>query len=54
MLKSLLCMAAVAGVGMCATLQQVADFGYNPTDIDMYVHVPEKLALRPSIVVAVC
>lgn len=36
-----------------ASLVQVKDFGGNPTNIYMYIYVPEKLATKPAIVVAV-
>jgi hypothetical protein len=40
---------AVAG----ASLQQVTSFGTNPTKINMYIYVPDKLATKPAVIVAV-
>ncbi|KAF2757337.1 alpha/beta-hydrolase [Pseudovirgaria hyperparasitica] len=34
-------------------LQQVTDFGYNPTNIGFYIYVPNALVSNPAIVVAV-
>jgi acetylxylan esterase len=34
-------------------LQQVTGFGNNPTNIQMYISVPAKVAANPAIVVAV-
>jgi hypothetical protein len=42
-------MASVSG----ASLQRVTSFGANPTTIDMFIYVPEKLATKPPIIVAV-
>lgn len=36
-----------------ATLTEVTDFGANPSNLRMYVYVPENLAAKPAIVVAV-
>ncbi|MFG1671134.1 PHB depolymerase family esterase [Streptomyces sp. Y7] len=36
-----------------ATLTEVTDFGANPSNLRMYVYVPENLAPKPAIVVAV-
>lgn len=37
-----------------ASLQRVNDFGANPTRINMFIYVPDKLAANPAIIVAVC
>jgi acetylxylan esterase len=34
-------------------LQQVTGFGSNPSNIQMFISVPAKLAANPAIVVAV-
>jgi acetylxylan esterase len=34
-------------------LQQVTGFGNNPTNIQMFISVPAKIATNPAIVVAV-
>jgi len=35
------------------SLQQVSNFGNNPTSIQMFIYVPVKLASNPAIIVAV-
>jgi len=35
-----------------SALEQVADFGYNPTGLDMYLYVPEHVRPHPAVVVA--
>ena len=45
--------AALFGLACGASLQQVADFGQNPTKINMHIYVPDKLANSPAVVVAV-
>lgn len=44
---------AAAQLALGASLQKVADFGSNPTRINMYIYVPDKLATKPAIIVAV-
>ena len=44
---------AAAGVVMSASLQQVTNFGNNPTKINMYIYVPDKVADKPAVIVAV-
>ncbi|TGJ82416.1 hypothetical protein E0Z10_g6333 [Xylaria hypoxylon] len=41
-----------AGVALGASLQQVSNFGTNPTSIQMYIYVPEKVASKPAVIVA--
>jgi poly(hydroxyalkanoate) depolymerase family esterase len=36
-----------------ASLQEVRDFGYNPSGIKMYVYVPNNVAAKPAVVVGV-
>jgi len=36
-----------------ASLQQVTDFGSNPSGTKMYIYVPAKLAAKPPIIVAI-
>ncbi|KAK2073202.1 hypothetical protein P8C59_007500 [Phyllachora maydis] len=43
---------ALAPAVLAASLQQVPNFGYNPTNIQMYIYVPDKTATEPPIVVA--
>lgn len=35
-----------------ATLEQVTDFGPNPSNISMYLYVPDRLPPRPAVLVA--
>ncbi|KAK4183712.1 family 1 putative carbohydrate esterase [Podospora australis] len=51
-LKSLLGLAALADTAFGASLQQVQNWGTNPSRIQMYIYVPDKLATKPAIIVA--
>ncbi|PVH82296.1 carbohydrate esterase family 1 protein [Cadophora sp. DSE1049] len=51
-LHSLLVLAASATLGFCASLVQVREFGSNPTKINMYIYVPDKVAAKPAVIVA--
>ncbi|KAL2074984.1 hypothetical protein VTL71DRAFT_8764 [Oculimacula yallundae] len=51
-LPSLLVLAASATVGLCASLVKVSNFGSNPTNINMYIYVPDKVAAKPAVIVA--
>ena len=42
-----------AGLVLGASLQQVTNFGTNPTSIQMYIYVPDKVASNPALIVAV-
>jgi len=53
LVASLLAVASMAGGAVAASLQQVTNFGTNPTKINMYIYVPDKLATKPAIVVGV-
>lgn len=53
LVKSLFTLAASAAVASCASLKQVTDFGANPTGLQMYLYVPDKVATNPAIIVAV-
>lgn len=37
---------------LSATLTQVTDFGSNPTNVGMFIYVPDTLASNPAIIVA--
>ncbi|CCC14027.1 hypothetical protein SMACR_08194 [Sordaria macrospora] len=50
--KTLFGLALTAATGLCASLQQVTNWGSNPTKIQMYTYVPDKLAAKPAIIVA--
>ncbi|TDZ20014.1 putative acetylxylan esterase A [Colletotrichum orbiculare MAFF 240422] len=43
----------LAGAAASASLQQVTDFGSNPSGVKMYIYVPDKLAANPPVVVAI-
>ncbi|TRM68531.1 carbohydrate esterase family 1 protein [Schizophyllum amplum] len=43
---------AGAGVARAASLQQVSNFGDNPTGVQMFIYVPDTLAASPPIIVA--
>ncbi|KAI8633826.1 Alpha/Beta hydrolase protein [Xylariaceae sp. FL1651] len=51
-LRSLLLTLTAASLGACASLQQVTSFGDNPSSIQMYIYVPDKLATKPAVIVA--
>lgn len=53
MKASLFLLAVNAAAGLGASLQSVASFGSNPTKINMYIYVPDKLATKPAVIVAV-
>lgn len=42
-----------AGSVLGASLQRVSSFGSNPSSIQMYIYVPDKVAANPAIIVAV-
>ncbi|GAB1312873.1 Feruloyl esterase B [Madurella fahalii] len=50
--RSFLGFVAAAATGLCASLQQVSNFGSNPTSIQMHIYVPDRLATNPPIIVA--
>ncbi|KAK4667482.1 Feruloyl esterase B [Podospora pseudopauciseta] len=52
MFKSLFGFAAMAQTAFGASLQQVQNFGNNPTRIQMYIYVPDRVATNPAIIVA--
>ncbi|KAF7337087.1 Carbohydrate esterase family 1 and carbohydrate-binding module family 1 protein [Mycena venus] len=39
--------------GLTSTLQQVTDFGINPTNVGMFVYVPTNITATPAVVVAI-
>ena len=53
LLTNLFTLAATATVALGASLQQVTNFGANPSKIYMYIYVPDKLAANPAIIVCV-
>ena len=50
---SIFVLATCVALGFCASLQAVASFGTNPTSIQMNIYVPDKLATKTAIIVAV-
>lgn len=54
LLSAVIRLLAVTGSALGASLQAVTNFGTNPTNIQMYIYVPDKLAAKPAIIVAVC
>ena len=51
--QAVLGLLAAAPVAFAAKLEKVADFGSNPTKINMYIYVPDKVAAKPAVIVAV-
>lgn len=52
-LKYLIAGLAVLGTTVHgASLTQVNDFGENPTNVDMYIYVPDNVSANPAIIVA--
>ncbi|KOV82953.1 esterase [Nocardia sp. NRRL S-836] len=46
-------LASAAAPASAATLTRVTGFGANPTNLDMYVYVPDRVAPRPALLVLV-
>ncbi|KAJ7458142.1 carbohydrate esterase family 1 and carbohydrate-binding module family 1 protein [Mycena latifolia] len=40
-------------VGLNSTLQQVTDFGINPTNVGMFAYIPTSVTATPAVVVAI-
>ncbi|KAL2834212.1 Acetylxylan esterase A [Aspergillus cavernicola] len=55
LLFALVCnaMALIRRAPTPGQLEQVTDFGDNPTDVGFYIYVPENLASNPAIIVAI-
>ncbi|KAJ6627701.1 Alpha/Beta hydrolase protein, partial [Mycena sp. CBHHK59/15] len=49
----LLCLWAGLVSGLTSTLQQVTNFGSNPTNVGMYVYKPTTVAAKPAVIVAI-
>ncbi|GKT88878.1 PHB depolymerase family esterase [Colletotrichum tofieldiae] len=43
----------LAASAAAASLQQVTNFGSNPSNVKMFIYVPDKVAANPPIVVAI-
>ncbi|KEY64573.1 hypothetical protein S7711_03636 [Stachybotrys chartarum IBT 7711] len=52
MILSLLNLLLWAAVATAASLQQVSGFGSNPSNIRMFIYVPDRVASNPAIIVA--
>ncbi|CAI4220179.1 unnamed protein product [Parascedosporium putredinis] len=50
-LYALLAALATSSTALAASLQQITSFGDNPTNIQMFEYVPDKLAEAPAVVV---
>lgn len=57
LLYALCCSARVLGNDKlkprAGSLEQVTNFGDNPTNVGMYIYVPNNLAPKPAIIVAI-
>lgn len=53
LLQTFFGLAATATTCLAASLQQVSNFGNNPTRIQMHIYVPDRVATKPPIIVAV-
>jgi len=51
--RTFLGLAATAATCLGASLQEVTNFGDNPSNIQMYIYVPDQLAANPPVIVAV-
>jgi len=45
--------AATADIVKRASLTQVTSFGSNPSNVKMYIYVPDNLAAKPAVIVAI-
>lgn len=43
-------LSACLALANAASLTQVTDFGYNPTNAEMYIYVPDKLPENPAVI----
>jgi hypothetical protein len=46
-------LSSLANVASGAQLTKVPDFGPNPSNIEMFIYVPDKLAPNPPVILAV-
>jgi len=51
---ALLAGLAVAVTSANGALTRVTNFGSNPTNLEMNINVPARLAQKPAIILAVC
>lgn len=52
-LKNLLWAPALASLAQTAQLEQVTNFGSNPSGVRMFIYVPDNVASNPAVIVAV-
>ncbi|AEO62008.1 carbohydrate esterase family 1 protein [Thermothelomyces thermophilus ATCC 42464] len=52
LVRSFLGFAVLAATCLAASLQEVTEFGDNPTNIQMYIYVPDQLDTNPPVIVA--
>jgi hypothetical protein len=53
LLRSLFALVASPVLVFGASLKRINDFGANPTKLQMYLYVPDKLAPNPAVIAAV-
>lgn len=53
LLHSLSILACSAALALGANLQQVSNWGDNPSNIRMFTYVPDNVAANPAVIVAV-
>jgi hypothetical protein len=51
--RTFFALAATAATCLGASLQQVSNFGNNPTRINMHIYVPDNVAPNPAVIVMV-
>lgn len=51
--SSIFTVLATAAMAYAAQLQQVTNWGDNPTNIQMFIYVPDRVAANPAVIVAV-
>ena len=48
---SLFIVIVTVGAGSAASLESISDFGDNPSNLKMFLYVPDDVALRPPVLV---
>jgi acetylxylan esterase len=51
--SSLLVRLALAATAVDGALMRITNFGSNPTNLQMNINIPSKLAQKPAIILAV-
>ena len=52
--SALASIAAIFATANGASLTRVSGWGANPTNLEMNIYVPDKVAAKPAIILAVC